>query len=124
MATDTTIPTLPSNGTTSPVPSAASSSLPALPSLPSLDSVLGVDTSQGALTGLAAAANGVSVGQQQQNEAGSVVGHTTAATNGVFAQLGEWLKSIALPGTLAIVGLLIIVLSVYMAVTGAKKHWG
>lgn len=86
--------------------------------------MLGVDTSQGTLTGLAAAANGVSANQQASNQDNSVVGKTTAVTNSFFSQLTEWLKSIAVPGTLALVGLLIIILSVYIAVTSAKNALG
>lgn len=127
----TSIPTLDyPAGFTPPTPSASggnsasSSALPALPSLPSLDSILGVDQSQGTLTGLAAAANGTTATQQASNQNNSVVGQTSQATSNVFTQLGNWLKTIAVPGTLALVGLLIIILSVYMAVTSAKTHWG
>jgi hypothetical protein len=113
-------------GMTPPTPSAGSSSsgIPALPALPDISSMLGVDTSQGTLTGLAAAANGVSANQQASNQDNSVVGKTTAVTNSFFSQLTEWLKSIAVPGTLALVGLLIIILSVYIAVTSAKNALG
>jgi hypothetical protein len=76
--------------------------------------MLNVDTSQGVLTGLAAAANGVSATQQTTNQNNSVQGQISSS---IWTQLGAWLKSIALPGTVSVVALLLIVLSVYIAAT-------
>lgn len=92
--------------------------LPPLPKGYDLTSALGLDTSQGTLTGLAAVANGTTAQQQATNQANSVQGQISSS---IWTQLGSWLKSIALPGTVSVVALLLIVLSVYIAATKSGK---
>lgn len=114
------IPSIPyPDGMTPPTPSAGSGTvLPPLPSLPSLPSLSQSD--QNVAGDIAAGGTGTA----SEGGIGSSKGASAAvsATVGVvWGQLGAWLKSIALPGTFAVVALLLIVLSVYIAVT---QHGG
>lgn len=91
--------------------------LPPLPSTPSLSSYLnGSNTSTPASTGASTASsvNGMTSSQITTNQ-------TAAGSTSIWSSLGAWLKSIALPGTIALSGLLLIILSIYVAVTGHTK---
>lgn len=104
----------------------AGASMPSLPALPALPSYL-TGSNQGVGTGTdgstaGATVNGLTSGQLSNNQATGGTGSTSTpvAGTGIWAQLGEWLKSIALPGTVSLVGLLLIILSVYIAATRGK----
>jgi hypothetical protein len=106
-------------GMTPPTPSAGGSSgMPALPALPALPSLSQSD--ENAAADIAAGGTGTAsdggIGSAKSNAAGAQV-----LADSVWTNLGAWLKSIALSGTFALVALLLIVLSVYIAVT---RHGG
>jgi hypothetical protein len=104
------IPSLPAIG--------GSSDIPALPSLSNY--LTGADQGVGTGTSSAASttANGMSSSQLANNQATGGTGSTSVPVAGtsIWSQLGAWLASIALPGTLALVALLIVIFSVYRAV--------
>jgi hypothetical protein len=108
-----TVPSLPSLG-------GNGADLPALPALPALSNYLtganqGVGTGTDGTTGTSV--NGLTSGQIGNNQATGGTGSTSTpvASNTVWSELGAWLKAIALPGTLSLVGLLLIVFSIWKA---------
>lgn len=105
------IPSLPAIGGTS-------GDIPALPSLSNYltgaNQGVGTSTSTDPNTSV----NGMTSAQLANNQATGGTGNSAVpvAGTGVWAQLGAWLQSIALPGSLALVAVLLIVFSVYKAV--------
>lgn len=89
------------------------SSMSGIPDLPPLPSYLnGSNTSTADSTGASSTStvNGMTGSQITSNQ-------QAAGAVSIWTSLGNWLKSIALPGTISVVGLLLIVLSIYIAVT-------
>lgn len=117
------IPSIPyPDGMTPPTPSAGSGTV--LPPLPSLPAIGSSTSSTSADDNVAADIAAGGTGLASEGGIGSSKGASAAVSatvGGVWGQLGAWLKSIALPGTFAVVALLLIVLSVYIAVT---QHGG
>lgn len=113
-------------GMTPPTPSAGGSSgMPALPALPALSSYTTGDTSNSVGMGASGGGtvNGMTGSQIADNQATGGTGNpaVSPASGNIWQQFGAWLKSIALSGTFALVALLLIILSVYIAVT---RHGG
>lgn len=107
------------DGFTPPTPSAGGSS--SLPALPALSSYL-TGANQGVGTGTDGtdplSVNGMTSGQIATNQATGGTGNPAVApaSGNVWSQLGAWLASIALPGTLALVAVALIIFSTYKAV--------
>lgn len=116
------IPPIPSidypAGFTVPTPSAAGSSevLPPLPAgyqLPSLSAPS--STSDDVASDIAAGGTGVPASGGLGYGAGGATVQT--AVSNPYSVFSAYLRSVALPGTLALVGLALIILSLYIAVT-------
>lgn len=105
-----TVPSLPSIG-------GAGDALPALPALSNY--LTGADQGVGtnAPSSNSTSVNGMSSGQLSNNQATGGTGSTSTpvATSTIWTELSTWLKSIALPGTVSLVGLLLIIFSVWKA---------
>jgi hypothetical protein len=121
MATSIPSVDVPAGFTPPALPSLGGAISDSLPSLPALSNYLtganqGVGTTNATDTG--STANGLTNTQIANNQATGGTGNPAVpvAGTGVLAQLGAWLKSIALPGTVALIALLLVIFSVYRAV--------
>ena len=101
-----------------PTPSAAPGGT-VLPPLPSLSSILNSGSTATSAADAGNAADIAAGGTGSDGAYGTGQAVATGASS-YFSWLGTWLKSIALPGTLSVVALLLIILSVYIAVTRGK----